>query len=181
MPKHKNKDPETVNELLAELESVNDVVRDEITKNVDDAPPQKKGPPQSEGDAKRDQLVKLTEDGEINKSVAYIKKASKKIIDKLYSEFERKRMQKANEFLTDLLISKFTSTLGGLDAIEQPEKLSDELKKDELLKRDVYSIVESISPYIPFLGVISGGVTMARHIYKHKTASDEPKEAPTYN
>ena len=61
-------------------------------------------------------------------------------------------MQKANEFLTNLLISKFASTLGGLDAIEQPEELSDELKKDELLKRDVYSVVESISPYIPFLG-----------------------------
>ena len=66
MPKRKNKDPETVNELLAELESVNAVVRDEITKNVDDPLPQKKGPPQNEGDAKRDQLLKLAEDGEIN-------------------------------------------------------------------------------------------------------------------
>ena len=55
----------------------------------------------------------------MDKSVAYIKKASDKVIDKLYMEYERKRMQKANEFLNDMLISKFANTLGGLDPIEK--------------------------------------------------------------
>ena len=54
-------------------------------------------------------------------------------------------MQKANEFLTDLIISRFSKSLGGLDAIESPEELSNELKKDELLERDVYSCGESKS------------------------------------
>ena len=36
-------------------------------------------------------------------------------------------MQKLNEFLTDQLRSKFADALGGLDAIEKPEVLSDEL------------------------------------------------------
>ena len=40
-------------------------------------------------------------------------------------------MQKANKFLSGLLISKFANTLGGLDAIESPEKLTNELRKDE--------------------------------------------------
>ena len=43
-------------------------------------------------------------------------------------------MQKANEFLTDQLISKFADALGGLDAIEKPEVLSDELRKDDIKK-----------------------------------------------
>ena len=112
--------------------------------------------------------MKLAEDGDLDKSVAYIKKASQKVIDKLYTEYERKRMQKANEFLTDLLISKFSNTLGGLDAIESPEELTNDLKKGELLKRDVFSLVEQISSYIPFLGILSGGITTAKHVCDHK-------------
>ena len=170
MPKRKGKDPKTVDELLDELESANETIQEEVNNIVSDSDSQNK--PESEpqiNDTKRDQLLKLAEDGDLDKSVAYIKKASQKIIDKLYSEYERRRTQKANEFLTDLLISKFASTLGGLGAIEDPEVLTNDLKKDGLLKRDVYSLVETISPYIPLLGVVSGGVTTVRHIYNHKT------------
>ena len=36
---------------------------------------------------KRNELLKLAEDGEIHKSVAYTKKTSDKVIDKLYTEY----------------------------------------------------------------------------------------------
>ena len=113
--------------------------------------------------------MKLAEDGDLDKSVAYIKKASHKVINKLYTEYERKRIQKANEFLTDLLIIKFANTLWGLDAIESPKDLKNDLEKDELLKRDVQSLIEKIIPFIPFLGISSGGITTAKHLYGHKT------------
>ena len=113
----------------------------------------------------------------LDKSVAYIKKASQRVINKLYTEYECKQMQKANEFLTDLLISRFANTLGGLDATESPEELTKELNKDELLKRDVHLLVERITPYILFLGIISGGITTAKHVYGHKTnKQEEPEE-----
>ena len=170
MPKRKSKEPETIDNMIDQLERANQVVKEEINNiNEDDTKPEK---PQDD-ESKRDELLRLAEDGDLDKSVAYIKKASQKIIDKLYTEYERKRTQKANEFLTDLLISKFSTTLGGLDAIEDPETLTNELKKDELLKRDVYGLVESLTPYIPFLGILSGGVTTAKHVYSHKRKPDE--------
>ena len=86
-------------------------------------------------------------------------------------------MKKANEFLSDLLISKFANTLGGLEAIESPDELTDELKKDELSKRDVHSSVEKVTPYISLLGILSGGITTGKHIYGHKTQN--PVEAST--
>ena len=128
---------------------------------------------------KRNVLLKLAEDGDLDKSVVYTKKASHKAINKLYTQYERKRMEKANEFLTDLLISKFSNTLGSLDAIESSEELSKELKKDELLKRDVHSLVERISPYIPFLGILSGGITTTKHIYGHKSKTQNPSDVST--
>lgn len=55
-------------------------------------------------------------------------------------------MQKANEFLTDRIISKFSGLTGGLDVIKDPKEMEDELSKDKLLKRDVQSIILSITP-----------------------------------
>ena len=82
-------------------------------------------------------------------------------------------MQKANEFITDQLISKFADALGGLDAIEKPEVLSEELQKDDWLKSDVIKVVDKISPYISCLGFLSGGITTGKHVYDHKKNKDK--------
>jgi hypothetical protein len=63
--------------------------------------------------------------------------------------------------------------LGRFDAIESLESLTKELGKDQLLRRDVFSAVELISLFVPFLGLLSGDVTTIKHIhvYDHKTKS----------
>ena len=62
-----------------------------------------------------------------------------------------KRMQKANEFLTNLL-SKFSKIEGSLDTIDSVKNMENELKKDdELLRRDVNNTVSSLTSYIPYL------------------------------
>ena len=71
---------------------------------------------------KRDELLRLSEDGEIEQSVSALKKASGKQILKLYAEYERREAERANIFLTDLLISKFSDLLGGLEAIESSDE-----------------------------------------------------------
>ena len=117
---------------------------------------------------KREELIKLSEDGEISQSVQNLKKSSDKVILKIYAEYEVKQAEKANAFLTDLLISKFADLLGGLEAIESSEELEKELEKDKLLKRDLKSVVEKLSPYLPYLGILSGGVTVGKHVIKKK-------------
>jgi hypothetical protein len=44
--------------------------------------------------------------------------------------------------------------LGRFDAIESLESLTKELGKDQLLRRDVFSAVELISHFVPFLGLL---------------------------
>ena len=117
---------------------------------------------------KREELLQLSEDGEIKQSVASLKKASNKVILKIYAEYERQQAEKANVFLTDLLISKFSDILGNLDAIESSEELEKELNGDKLLKRDVKNLVENLTPFLPCLGLLSGGVTVGKHVYKKK-------------
>ena len=123
---------------------------------------------EEEIDRKRQELLRLSEDGEIKQSVACIKKASNKVVLRIYSEYELVQEEKANAFLTDLLISKFSDLLGGLEAIESADELEKDLEKDKLLKRDVKNIVEKITPYLPCLRLISGGITVGKHVVKKK-------------
>ena len=118
---------------------------------------------------KKAELIKLSEDGEIEQSVKVIKKSSEKTINKMYAEYEAKQAEKANSFLTDMLISRFSDLLGGLDAIESSDELDKKLKADKFLRSDVKSIIERFTPFLPFLGIISGGVTVGKHVIKHKS------------
>ena len=120
-------------------------------------------------DILREELLKLSDDGELERTPAAIKKASEKTLRKWHAEVEKKRERKANEFLTDLLLSKFAGVLGGLQAIEDEKVLTQELQRDELLKRDVMRLVAAISPYVPLIGLLSGGVTLATHVMNKKT------------
>ena len=168
MPKRKNQKPETVDELLEEMESAENIIEEEI-KNVSSEKPQEEEPEIDETEKKRYELLKLAENGDLGKSIAYIKKASKKVINKIHPEYQRKSMEDAYDFLTGLSISLFSKSLGGFDAIESPDVLFKELQKNVLLKRNVKSIISVFTPIFPFLGILSGGVTTAKHIYDHKT------------
>ena len=139
-------------ELMEQLES-----------DLQDAPPKE---PPSDLETKRDDLLEGSRNGTVEKSEEYIRRAKKKVIEKMYAEEEAKRRRRADEFLTDFAISKLADLLGGLNAVEAPEELSDELKRDDLLRRDVMGLVRWVSPLVPFWGILSGGITVTKHISK---------------
>ena len=138
--------------------------------------------PEVDIDAVRGELIKSSEDGEIDQSVKYLKKASAKVVEKIHKQVERKRLEKASAFITDMLLSRFADMLGGLDAVASSEELNNDLQKDGLLKRDVEKIVGYATPFLPFLGLISGGLTTGKHVYKHTSSSEgalvDPLEGP---
>ncbi len=85
------------------------------------------------------------------------------------------RNEKASAALCDLVISKFGLLLGGLDAIEDPKTLEEELKSDDLLRADIERITITIAPYIPLIGILSGGLTTLGAVRAHSNnkSSDE--------
>ena len=127
----------------------------------------------SQTEQKRDKLIELSKDGTVKKSTSFIRKANKGIVEKLYHDYEEERMSFAGDFLSTLIISKFASVLGSFNAVESSEKLSEELLSDKLLKDDVAYLTRMISPNIPFIGLISGGCTTAKHVVSHKWKKEE--------
>ena len=128
----------------------------------------KKPAEKSQTENKRNKLIELSKDGVIDKTAVFIRKSNKDVIDKLYDEHEHQRMSYASEFLSNLIISKFASVLGSFNMVESSDQLSEELLGDKLLKNDVAYLTRTISPNIPFIGLISGGCTTAKHVVAHK-------------
>ncbi|CAB4003636.1 Hypothetical predicted protein [Paramuricea clavata] len=130
----------------------------------------------SQTEHKRNKLIELSKDGVIDKTASFIRKSNKDVVDRLYSEYESQRMSCASDFLSTLIISKFASILGSFNAVESSEKLSEELLSDKLLKDDVCYLTRMISPNIPFIGLISGGCTTAKHVVAYKWNKKEKTE-----
>ena len=113
-------------------------------------------------------LIQLAEAGEIPQSVSYIEKANNKVIRKIYAKYQMMEQDKNNAILSDVLITKFSELMGMLNTVPSGELLAAELREDKLLKRDIKKVVGFISPFIPFIGVITGGATLGKHVMQHQ-------------
>ena len=117
-------------------------------------------------DQKRMKMIQLSEIGEVSQSVKYIKKASDKVICKLYAEYIYKEQDKTNAVLAETLIVKFADLLEMLNTVPSAKDLALELKEDKLLKGNVKTVINFIAPFIPFIGLVTGGATVGKHVMK---------------
>ena len=117
-------------------------------------------------DQKRMKMIQLSEIGEVSQSVKYIKKASDKVICKLYAEYLYREQDKTNAVLADTLIVKFADLLEMLNTVPSAKDLAVELKEDKLLQGNVKTAITFIAPFIPFIGLVTGGATVGKHVMK---------------
>ena len=120
----------------------------------------------------RAELIRLSNAGEIKQSESYLKKASGKVIMKIRREYIVAQREKANVVLAEALIEKFSDLMEAINMVDSGNELREELNQDKLFKSDVKSVVAKLSPYIPYLGIVSGGVTTVKHVYRR--APEQP-------
>jgi hypothetical protein len=123
----------------------------------------------------RAELIRLSNAGEIKQAESYLKKASGKVIMKIRREYITAQREKANVVLVEALIEKFSNLMEAINMVDSGNELREELNQDKLFKSDVKSVVAKLSPYIPYLGIVSGGVTTVKHVYR-KTPEQPPSE-----
>ena len=71
-----------------------------------------------------------------------------------------------NEKVTDVLITKLSELMVNLELVKDNVSLENDLAKNELFKRDVKKIIRYLTPYIPMVGLLSGGITVGAHFKK---------------
>ena len=94
---------------------------------------------------------------------------------KIRREYIVAQRQKANVVLAEALIEKFSDLMEAINMVDSGNELREELNQDKLFKSDVKSVVANLSPYIPYQGIVSGGVTTVKHIYR-RAPEQQPSE-----
>ena len=124
----------------------------------------------------REKLLKLVDAGEIKYASKYIKKASEKTLENIYKDYERQRLENTNNQLADVIITKFSELMEALDAVKDAEGMKKELEENDLLRKEIKNLVSYITPYIPLIGILSGGITVGKHVISTRASSPEKEE-----
>jgi hypothetical protein len=116
----------------------------------------------------RAELIRLSNAGEIKQSESYLMKIRR--------EYTITQREKANVVLAEALIEKVSDLMEAINMVDSGNELREELNQDKLFRSDVKSVVAKLSPYVPYLGIVSGGVTTVKHVYrKAPSEEEEPK------
>ena len=127
-------------------------------------------------DQKRMKMIQLSEAGEVSQSVGYIKKASDIVICKLYANYVYREQEKTNAVLAETLIVKFADLMEMLEQVPSAEDLATELKEDKLLQGNVKAAINFIAPFVPFIGIVTGGATVGKHVMRKQNEAKQTNE-----
>ena len=128
-----------------------------------------------------EEILRLIAEGKIKHTTKYVEKASDEILEKIYKNYLAKQLDETNEQITNTLIKQLSDLMTSLELIEDGEDLENDLGNNELLKRDIKNMLCYITPYIPLVGLVCGGICLGKHILK-KRANQQGKNfiVPTH-
>ena len=128
----------------------------------------------------REKLISLAEKGKINYSLKYIQKANRDALEKIKIKYDRKITEKSSKMVSNLLVSKLSDILEKTDLIESSDVFKQKLDENELFKEEFTELInDELMPYIPKIGLVSGGATVVEEIIKKRMGKQgEMREPP---
>ena len=123
----------------------------------------------------REEVLRLIGEGKIRHTNKFVEKASEETLEKIYKNYLAKQLDETNEHVTDTLIKQLSELMSSLELVDDGESLRKDLEENELFKRDVKNALSYITPYIPFVGLVCGGICIAKYVMKKKR-SEEPEK-----
>ena len=103
----------------------------------------------------------------------YIENASEKTLKKIYDELQKHELEEVNEQVTGLVINKLSELLENLEWVKDSGALEKDFAGNKAFKRDVKKAIGCVTPYIPLVIVLSGGITIGAHVVDKKFNSYE--------
>ena len=121
----------------------------------------------------REEILRLVAEGKIKHTTKYVEKASDETLEKIYKSYVAKQLDEVNEQITATLVKQLSDLMTSLELIEDGDELENDLENNELLKRDVKSMLCYVTPYVPLIGLVCGGICLGKHILKKRTANQQ--------
>ena len=114
----------------------------------------------------REEVLRLVAEG----------KASDEGVEKIYKNCLTKQLDETKEHIADTLIKQLSELMTSLELVDDGESLGKDLENNELFKRDVKNILCYITPYIPLVGMVCGGICLGKHVVKRKQPKQEEEK-----
>ena len=117
----------------------------------------------------RDEVLRLVTEGKIRHTTMYVEKASDETVEKIYKNYMTKQMDETNEVVTNTLVKQISDLMIYLELVENDDTLEKDLDYNEPFKKDVKEFVGLITPYIPYVGLVCGGICIEKHVCKKRS------------
>jgi hypothetical protein len=113
----------------------------------------------------------LIDRGEIKRTHASVKKLGRKTLERILAEHAQGKIDETNEMLRDALLNQLGDLTGNVNMIK-------DLNDNELFKRGAKTLISHITPYIPMIGLVCGGLIVAKHVWasREKSHENDPEE-----
>ena len=117
----------------------------------------------------RDEVLRLVAEGKIRHTTKYVDKASNETEEKIYKNYMTKQTDETNEVVTNTLVKQISDLMIYLELVENDESLEKDLDNNEPFKNDVKEFVGLITPYIPYVGLVCGGICIGKYVCKKRS------------
>ena len=121
----------------------------------------------------RDELISLAVRGEIKYTVNKIKKASPAELERIMVKNKQEQTDVAIEQVSITLIKQFSNLMDKLKMVDDGESMNDDFDNSNVLNKDLKKIVGYVTPYMPYIGIITGGFIVAGHVWSRKNEAED--------
>ena len=126
----------------------------------------------------RDELIQLSDEGKIKYKKKFLKEADDETIEKISNEYVKKQLDATNEQLADMIVGKFSDLLKQTEMVDKECDLKKERSKNKMFKNDLKSFVGCVTPYLPYIGLISGLLTVGGYVVYKRSKTKGTEEPP---
>ena len=119
----------------------------------------------------REEVLRLVAKGKIKQTAKYVEKASDETVEKIYKNNLTKQLDETNEHIADTLIKQLSELMTSLELVDDGKSLEKELENNELF--NIKNILCYITPYIPFVGLVCGGICLGKQVMKRRQPKEE--------
>ena len=117
----------------------------------------------------RDEVLRLVVEGKIRYTKKYVEKASDETVEKIYKNYMTKQIDETNEVVTNTLVKQVSDLMIYLELVENDDSLEKDLDNNKPFKKDVKEFVGLITPYIPYVSLVCGGICIGKHVCKKRS------------
>ena len=121
----------------------------------------------------REEIQRVVVEGKIKHTTKYIEKASDETLEKIYRKYITEQLDETREEIANTLIKQLSELMTSLELVDDGESLERDLEGNELFKRDIKNILCHVTPYLPFVGLLSGGICLGKHMMKKRASQEE--------